>query len=133
MTKTRKEIYKRPNRSVKKPNTRKREEDYADDVEVVSTESSGVTITLKELKEKSPEEMQAQAELLEIENVSSLLKQELIFSILKKTVAGGGQIFGEGVLEILPDGFGFCAHQMQIISQVLMIYMCHQAKFVVLD
>ena len=108
MTKTRKEIYKKPNRTSKRNNTRKKVEDCPDDDEVVvSTESSGVVITLKELKEKSPEDLQAQAESLEIENVSSLLKQELIFSILKKTVAQGGQIFGEGVLEILSDGFGF--------------------------
>ena len=72
-----------------------------------SGESSGVRVTLRQLKQKSPEELQAQAELLGIENVSSLLKQELVFSILKKIVEQGGHISGEGVLEILPDGFGF--------------------------
>jgi len=107
MTKTRKEIHKRPSRPNKRTNTRRKEEESSDEIEVVSTDSNGVTITLKELKEKSPEELQTQAESLEIENVSSLLKQELIFAILKRTVAGGGQIFGEGVLEVLPDGFGF--------------------------
>lgn len=66
-----------------------------------------VTINLKELKSKLPEELQMQAENLGIENVSSLLKQELVFAILKKSVEQGGLISGEGVLEILPDGFGF--------------------------
>lgn len=68
---------------------------------------SDVTVNLKQLKRKSPEQLQDEAESLGIENVSSLLKQELIFSILKKIVEQGGLIYGEGVLEVLPDGFGF--------------------------
>lgn len=70
-------------------------------------ESTGEKVTLKQLKSKPPEELQSLAESLGIENVSSLLKQELVFSILKKMVEQGGQISGEGVLEVLPDGFGF--------------------------
>lgn len=66
-----------------------------------------VTINLKQLKRKSPEELQVQAENLNIENSSALLKQELVFAILKKSVEQGDLISGEGVLEILPDGFGF--------------------------
>ncbi len=66
-----------------------------------------ITINLKQLKRKSPEELQMQAESLNIENISSLLKQELVFAILKKSVERGVLILGEGVLEILPDGFGF--------------------------
>jgi transcription termination factor Rho len=68
---------------------------------------NNVIINIKLLKRQSPEELQAQAEKLEIENFSSMLKQELIFAILKKYVEKGGLISGEGVLEILPDGFGF--------------------------
>lgn len=64
-------------------------------------------INLKQLKQKLPEELQTQAEELKIENISSLLKQELVFAILKKSVEQGGLILGEGVLEVLPDGFGF--------------------------
>ncbi|ADE30053.1 transcription termination factor Rho [Rickettsia prowazekii] len=64
-------------------------------------------INLKQLKRKLPEELQVQAEELKIENISSLLKQELVFAILKKSVEQGGLIVGEGVLEVLPDGFGF--------------------------
>ena len=75
--------------------------------EEIIGESTGVKVTLKQLNQKSAEELQTQAEGLGIENVSSLLKQELVFSILKKIVEQGGHIFAEGVLEILPDGFGF--------------------------
>ncbi|MFY9589915.1 transcription termination factor Rho [Rickettsia endosymbiont of Halotydeus destructor] len=64
-------------------------------------------INLKQLKRKLPAELQAQAESLKVENVNSLLKQELVFAILKKSVEQGGLILGEGVLEVLPDGFGF--------------------------
>ncbi|AFC69792.1 transcription termination factor Rho [Rickettsia amblyommatis] len=68
---------------------------------------NGNIINLKQLKRKLPEELQAQAEGLKIENINSLLKQELVFAILKKSVEQGGLIVGEGVLEVLPDGFGF--------------------------
>ena len=47
------------------------------------------------------------AETLEIENASRLRKQELMFAIMKKRARQGEQIFGDGVLEVLPDGFGF--------------------------
>ncbi|MCP5369865.1 MAG: transcription termination factor Rho [Rickettsiaceae bacterium] len=66
-----------------------------------------VQVSLKDLKRKKPTELQEEAEKLGIENINSMLKQELIFSILKKTVERGGEIYGEGVLEILSDGFGF--------------------------
>ncbi|MDX1916640.1 MAG: transcription termination factor Rho [Rickettsiaceae bacterium] len=68
---------------------------------------TGQVIHLKDLKRKSPEELQSMAESMSIENTSSMLKQELIFSILKKLVEEGGTINGDGVLEVLPDGFGF--------------------------
>ena len=46
-------------------------------------------------------------EALEIDNVSRLRKQELMFAIMKKRAKAGEQVFGDGVLEVLPDGFGF--------------------------
>ena len=64
-------------------------------------------VHLQDLKRKSPEALQAQAEEMVIENVGSMLKQEMIFAILKKIVEQGGSIIGDGVLEVLPDGFGF--------------------------
>ncbi len=70
-------------------------------------EDSGVRMHINDLKKESPESLKTRAEELGIENSSSKLKQELIFAILKKIVEQGGQIFASGVLEILPDGFGF--------------------------
>ncbi|QAR34046.1 transcription termination factor Rho [Geovibrio thiophilus] len=64
-------------------------------------------MNLNDLKKKSIEDLVAIANSVEIENSASLLKQELIFEILKATSARNGHIFGQGVLEILPDGFGF--------------------------
>lgn len=77
------------------------------DSEDAEADMNFVAASLKELKIKSPEQLQLQAEELGIENSSSMLKQELIFSILKKVVENGGIIIGDGVLEVLPDGFGF--------------------------
>ncbi len=44
---------------------------------------------------------------LDVDNASRLRKQELMFAILKKRAKAGEQMFGDGTLEILPDGFGF--------------------------
>ena len=62
---------------------------------------------LKDLKKKNPSELLKIAEDLKIENASSLRKQDMIFAILKQMAGNGIAIFGEGVLEILQDGFGF--------------------------
>ena len=64
-------------------------------------------MNLTNLKKNSIEELVAIGSELEIENAGNLLRQELIFEILKATSARNGQIYGQGVLEILPDGFGF--------------------------
>ncbi len=64
-------------------------------------------MNLLELKKKSPAELILQAEKLEIENPSTLRKQEILFSILKKLAQNNEQITGSGVLDVLQDGFGF--------------------------
>ena len=64
-------------------------------------------MNLQELKKKSPSELISQAEKLGIENPSTLRKQEILFSILKKLAEKNEQITGGGVLEVLQDGFGF--------------------------
>ena len=64
-------------------------------------------MNLQELKKKSPAELILQAEKLEIENPSTLRKQEILFSILKKLALNNEQITGGGVLDVLQDGFGF--------------------------
>lgn len=62
---------------------------------------------LSELKAQHISALVRMAETLEIENASRLRKQELMFAIMKKRAKQGEQIFGDGVLEVLPDGFGF--------------------------
>ncbi len=64
-------------------------------------------MNLTELKLKPITEIITLAEQLGIENVSRTRKQEVIFSILKKQAKSGEDIYGDGVLEILQDGFGF--------------------------
>jgi transcription termination factor Rho len=64
-------------------------------------------MNLQELKRKTPAELLTSAEELQIENASSLRKQDLMFSILKRLAENDVAIFGDGVLEILSDGFGF--------------------------
>jgi transcription termination factor Rho len=62
---------------------------------------------LNELKALHVSDVLKQAEELEIENGGRMRKQELMFAIIKKRAKAGEQIFADGVLEILPDGFGF--------------------------
>ncbi|WP_310627188.1 transcription termination factor Rho [Limnohabitans sp.] len=62
---------------------------------------------LNELKALHVSEVLKQAEDLEIENTGRMRKQELMFAIIKKRARAGEQVFADGVLEILPDGFGF--------------------------
>ncbi|MBB4287272.1 transcription termination factor Rho [Roseospira goensis] len=62
---------------------------------------------LQDLKKKTPKDLLAFAEELEIENASNLRRQEMMFAILKQLADNDTPIFGEGVLEILQDGFGF--------------------------
>jgi len=64
-------------------------------------------MNLKELKEKKIGDLTGIAKELKIEGYSTLRKQDLIFAILNATAEKNGGIYGEGVLEILPDGFGF--------------------------
>ncbi|SCW70068.1 transcription termination factor Rho [Rhizobium mongolense subsp. loessense] len=62
---------------------------------------------LQELKSKSPTDLLAFAESLEVENASTMRKQELMFAILKVLASQDIEIIGEGVVEVLQDGFGF--------------------------
>ena len=64
-------------------------------------------MNLQELKAKSPAELLAYAENLDIENASTLRKQDMMFAILKQLASNEVPIFGDGVLEVLQDGFGF--------------------------
>ena len=62
---------------------------------------------LSELKALHVSALIEMGEALEIDNVARLRKQELMFAIMKKRAKAGEQVFGDGVLEVLPDGFGF--------------------------
>jgi transcription termination factor Rho len=62
---------------------------------------------LQDLKAKTPAELVSFAEELEVENASTMRKQELMFGILKQLSMRETDIVGEGVVEVLPDGFGF--------------------------
>ncbi|HEY6631445.1 MAG TPA: transcription termination factor Rho, partial [Rhizobiaceae bacterium] len=62
---------------------------------------------LADFKNKKPPELIAYAETLEVENASVMRKQELMFAILKKLAAQDIEIIGDGVVEVLQDGFGF--------------------------
>ena len=62
---------------------------------------------LQELKNKTPTDLLAFAESMEVENAGVMRKQELMFAILKQLAAQEVEIIGEGVVEVLQDGFGF--------------------------
>jgi transcription termination factor Rho len=78
------------------------EEDMIDD-EV----DDGDRMYVSEIKAKSVQELTELGEELEVENAAGLRKQDLIFQILRAQTANEGKIYAEGVLETLPDGFGF--------------------------
>ena len=65
------------------------------------------SMKLQELKGKKPNELVEFAEELEIENASSMRKQDMMFAILKELAERNVEIIGDGVMEILQDGFGF--------------------------
>lgn len=64
-------------------------------------------MNLTELKQKSPTELSEIAQTMGLENLARSRKQDIIFAILKSHAKSGEDIFGDGVLEILQDGFGF--------------------------
>ncbi len=66
---------------------------------------------LSELKAKNPAQLLSFAEKVEVENASTLRKQELMFAILKQLAEQDIEIIGDGVIEILSDGFGFLRSQ----------------------
>jgi transcription termination factor Rho len=70
-------------------------------------DKAAAPMKLSELKAKSPADLLALAESLEIENASTLRKQEMMFAILKSLALKDVIIDGEGTVEVLPDGFGF--------------------------
>ena len=74
---------------------------------VPTVENRSLNLNLSELKAKTIQDLNSIAKDLEVQGVSGLRKQELIFKILEAQAQKDGLIFGAGVLEILPDGIGF--------------------------
>jgi len=64
-------------------------------------------VSISQLKEKTIDELTTVAKTLNVDGATGLRKQDLIFAILQAQAEKTGNVFGEGVLEILPDGFGF--------------------------
>jgi transcription termination factor Rho len=75
--------------------------------DVVDDDAVTGTLTLAELKGRSPKDLLSMAEDLEIENASTMRKGDMMFQILRERADEGWEIFGDGVLEVLQDGFGF--------------------------
>ena len=75
--------------------------------EKISDEMEGVTINLKEISAKTPTELLELADQYDIDNAAGMRKQEQVSAILRAHGLRSGTIYSEGVLEILPDGFGF--------------------------
>jgi transcription termination factor Rho len=83
------------------------EEELLERSDVPRAELTGEKLDIRVLKEKSVAELTAIAKALDVVNATALRKQELIFEILRAQTEKSGLIFAEGVLETLPDGFGF--------------------------
>jgi len=82
-------------------------EDEAERIDAPRAELSGEKLDIRTLKEKSIAELTGIAKALDVPNATALRKQEIIFEILRAQTERSGLIFAEGVLETLPDGFGF--------------------------
>ncbi len=77
------------------------------DQPVEQNNAPAVTIHIKDLKTKPAAELVTMAETYGVQNASSLRKQDLIFALLKASIKQNVAVYSEGVLEVLPDGFGF--------------------------
>jgi transcription termination factor Rho len=83
------------------------DDDILDEDMIDDEDDDGDRMYVSEIKAKSMQELTELGEDLEVENAAGLRKQDLIFQILKAQTANEGKIYSEGVLETLPDGFGF--------------------------
>jgi transcription termination factor Rho len=89
---------------VKEPVDFQEDIDLSDETDV---ESKGPALYLTELKKMKIDELTHMAKELNIENAAGMRRQDLIFSILQNQTEQQGRVVAEGILEILPDGFGF--------------------------
>ena len=99
----------RNGRSHKRKNGRNknnRRKEYQEE-EPVSDEFAGITLHLQEVSAMTQQELLEKADELGIENAAGMRRQAQVFAILKEHSLRGGTVISEGVLEILPDGYGF--------------------------
>lgn len=82
-------------------------DDTGDNGQDQTIEHGDREISIRELKQMTMTELTETARKLNVEGYSGLKKQDLIFKILQQGIEAAGSIYGEGTLEILPDGFGF--------------------------
>lgn len=102
-------------KEIKKPRTKKPEEETASkqagsektSAAAIDNGKNGKDVNIVKLQEMNMIDLAKMAKELEVEGVGSLKKHELIFKILEAKAQAEGVMFGEGVLEVLPDGFGF--------------------------
>ena len=83
------------------------DDDLEYEQELLAQTGDGPSLNLTELKRKTAAELMEMAQEMDLENISRTRKQDLIFAMLKAHAKRGEQIYGDGVLEILSDGFGF--------------------------
>jgi len=98
------------NRRRRRPRRNDAYPDDAESLEIISPdqlEKSKAGMNLNDLKSKPPSELVELGESLGVENLARSRKQDVIFSILKAHAKNGEDIYGDGILEILQDGFGF--------------------------
>jgi len=99
--------------SKKKPRRRRQDADEAatftddDIIRKSDLEKGDKLLDLTELKNKPPADLVALADSMGLENLARSRKQDIIFAVLKAHAQNGEDIYGDGVLEILQDGFGF--------------------------
>lgn len=99
--------YYRKHNNNKYNNQRRYNNANPDGTEIMKDDEMEGLVNMKDVKSRSPEELLEYAESLGVECNGGVMKQELVFNILKRIVEDGATIYGEGVLEILTDGFGF--------------------------
>ncbi len=88
-------------------NDRRRKQKGSDADATPEADSDTGEVHIAELQKMSMNELIEEARLGDLEDVAGMRRQELIFNILKERVKMNGLMYGEGTLEILPDGFGF--------------------------
>ena len=91
-----------------KVNMNKKASPKKSEVEEKATKSAALSLmNLNELREIKPAELQKMAISLEIEDAARMTRQDMIYAILKSQSDKQGEIYAEGVLEILSEGYGF--------------------------